>query len=214
MFVSEAWKGSKWSMEVKGKRVYNIQKATSNGHILKAMDVAREEIKHNLKQGEKGFGPILKIVHGKWDLQLERPETPTLGRVRDSIMVAFNKCKVRLYTDSDVQDKLSTELDLYSYSMGTIGMDFANHGKTAPNMQKMAQWILNLTCTSSDCNCNCNFSTFEMYNQKLKEHHLDWFQIEDPILVKELDPTSEWLVKPNVGYEHVFKGESLTWTRV
>ncbi|ERN10684.1 hypothetical protein AMTR_s00028p00241530 [Amborella trichopoda] len=54
-----------------------------------------------------------------------------------------------------------------------------------------------------------NDLVFVQYNQKLKEHHLDWFQIEDPILVKELDPTSEWLVKPNVGYEHEGEGSDL-----
>ncbi|ERN07938.1 hypothetical protein AMTR_s00012p00244750, partial [Amborella trichopoda] len=52
------------------------------------------------------------------------------------------------------------------------------------------------------------------YNQSLKEHHLEWCQIEDPILVKDLDLTSECLVEHDAGDEHVFEGESLTCTQV
>ncbi|ERN20605.1 hypothetical protein AMTR_s00070p00104420, partial [Amborella trichopoda] len=52
------------------------------------------------------------------------------------------------------------------------------------------------------------------YNQRLKERHLERLQIEDPILVKDLDPTSEWLVEPDATDEPVFEGESLTWTQV
>ncbi|KAL4204634.1 hypothetical protein AMTRI_Chr01g132980 [Amborella trichopoda] len=55
---------------------------------------------------------------------------------------------------------------------------------------------------------------FIQYNQRLNECYLEWFQIEDPILVKDSDPTSEWLVEPDVRGELVFEGESLTWTQV
>ncbi|KAL4180186.1 hypothetical protein AMTRI_Chr13g123980 [Amborella trichopoda] len=58
-----------------------------------------------------------------------------------------------------------------------------------------------------------NDLVFVLYNQKLKERHLKRFQFEDPILVKDLDPKSEWLVEPNAGDEPIFEGERLTWTQ-
>ncbi|KAL4201073.1 hypothetical protein AMTRI_Chr02g214290 [Amborella trichopoda] len=212
---------------VKVLPLIDSEREPTMGHVFKAMEM------------KKRYGPILKIVNDKWDLQFERPlhltgyflnpayfyYDPKI-EIRNSIMVGFNKCNVRLHLDSDIQDKVSIKLDLYRYTMGTLWTDiavthrpkiypsswWANHGQTAPNLQRMAQLILNLTCTSSGC--EHNFSTFEVYNQRLKEQHLEQFQIEDPILVKDLDPTSEWLVEPNVGDESVFEGESLTWTQV
>ncbi|KAL4198884.1 hypothetical protein AMTRI_Chr03g48260 [Amborella trichopoda] len=211
MFVSEDWKGSKWSHPsfrplVKVIRLVDSEKELEIGHIFKAMEVAREEIKQNLKHDEKRYGPILKIVDDKWiwyylnpayfyfDLEIDR---------RDSIMKAFNKCNVRLQPDSD-QDKVSMELDLYRYSMMTLGTDiavrqrvkiyscnlwWANHCSSAPNLQRMAQRVFNLTCTSSGC--KLNNLVFVQYNTRLKKRHLERFQIEDPTLVKDLDPTSE-----------------------
>ncbi|KAL4198141.1 hypothetical protein AMTRI_Chr03g44410 [Amborella trichopoda] len=38
-----------------------------------------------------------------------------------------------------------------------------------------------------------NDLVFVQYNQRLKECHQDQLQIEDPILAKDLDPTSEYL---------------------
>ncbi|ERM99046.1 hypothetical protein AMTR_s00101p00073470 [Amborella trichopoda] len=55
-----------------------------------------------------------------------------------------------------------------------------------------------------------NDLVFVQYNQRLKDRHQERFQIEDPIIVEDLDQTSEWLVKPNAKDEHVFEGESLT----
>ncbi|KAL4183308.1 hypothetical protein AMTRI_Chr11g154540 [Amborella trichopoda] len=251
MFVYDAWKGSKCGVQfclhvfgrlVKVLRLVNSETEPAMGHIL-AVEVAREEIMHNLMQDDKRYVPILRIVDGKWDLQLERPlhlagyflnhtyfyTDPEIER-RDSIKVQFNKCNVRLHPDSDVHDKVSMELRLIplfnadtwdkhrnqakdkDISMEVEASWWTNHGQTAPNLQNMAQQILNLTCTS--LGCTRNFSTFEMYNQRLKERHLERLQIEDPILVKDLDPTSEWLVEPDATDEPVFEGESLTWTQV
>ncbi|KAL4200929.1 hypothetical protein AMTRI_Chr02g213590 [Amborella trichopoda] len=251
MFISSDWKESKWSKEDKGKKVYDIfclhickplakvlrfvnsGKEPLMGHTYKAMEAAREEIKLNLKQNESKYGPILKIVDDKWDMQLERPQhlaryflnatyfcsNPEIER-RGCFMETINKCNVWLHPDLDVPDKVSMELDLYCYFRGHFETNivvrqrmkihpsswWANHGQIAPNLQRMAQRILNLTCTSSGYDHNC--STFEMYNLRLKERHLERFQIEDPIAVKDLDPTSKWLVEQDARDELVFEGES------
>ncbi|KAL4186974.1 hypothetical protein AMTRI_Chr09g36860 [Amborella trichopoda] len=204
MFVSDTWMGSKWSLEAKGKKVYDIFMST---------------------RFSSGFSFCFHMFGPLGISQSYFFTYPEIER-RDSIMVAFNE-NVRLHPDSNVQNKVSMELDLYRYSMGTLGTDiavrqrtkiypsswWANHAQAGPNLQKMAQQILNLTCTSSSC--EHKFSTFEMmrlndlifiqYNQRLKKRHLDRFQIEDPILVKDLDPTSEWLVEPNAEDEPVYK---------
>ncbi|KAL4199596.1 hypothetical protein AMTRI_Chr03g52000 [Amborella trichopoda] len=208
MFVSNKWKGSKWSKEAKGKkplvkvlRLVHSERKPVMGHIFKAMewDLQLERLLHLARY-------FLNPAYFYSDPEIER---------KYYIMIAFNKCNGRLHPDVDVQDKVSAELDFYCYSMGTLGSDiavrqmtkiypsswWANHGQSAPNLQKMAQLVLNLTCTTSGC--ECNFSTFKMR-----------FQIEDPIIVEDLDQTSEWLVEPDAKDEHVFEGESLTWTQV
>ncbi|ERN12190.1 hypothetical protein AMTR_s00034p00134920 [Amborella trichopoda] len=59
-----------------------------------------------------------------------------------------------------------------------------------------------------------NKRVFVQYNQRLKGRHQERFQIEVSIIVKDLDPTSEWLVEDDAEDEHVFKGESLTRRQV
>ncbi|KAL4178896.1 hypothetical protein AMTRI_Chr13g84500 [Amborella trichopoda] len=132
--------------------ILDSKKEQAMGSIHKAMEVAREEIKLNLKQGESKNGLILKIIDDKWDMQLERP----LHLAGYFLKPAY------LYSIHEIERKGCFKVAINKSSW------WANHGQIAPNLQRMAQRILNLSCTSSGYN---------------------------PIPIKDLDPTSEWLVE-------------------
>ncbi|XP_020523239.1 uncharacterized protein LOC110007317 isoform X2 [Amborella trichopoda] len=159
----------------------DAEKKLAMGHIYKALQDAKEEIKRSLWD-EKWYGEFLKIIEDKWNSHLEMPlhlveyylnlahfYTDVEVHSRPEFMDAFNQCNVKLNPDPEVQDKAMMELDLYRLGTGSldlqeIGAWWMGHCGSTIHLRQMAIKIKNLTCCS--CGCEHNFNTFKMVHTK------------------------------------------------
>ncbi|XP_057976840.1 uncharacterized protein LOC131163990 [Malania oleifera] len=111
------------------------------------------------------------------------------------------------------------------------------YGSTTPNLQKFAVKILGLTCSATGCERNwsifqhlhskrrnrlsqqrLNDLVFVKYNRTLR-HRYDKRDTFDPILLKDIDDSDEWLIgrmdgDSNEDDELVFEDDNLTWDSV
>ncbi|XP_057965655.1 uncharacterized protein LOC131155937 [Malania oleifera] len=108
------------------------------------------------------------------------------------------------------------------------------YGSTTPNSQKFAEKILSLTCSATSCERNwsifqhlhskrrnrlsqqrLNDLVFVKYNRTLRRR-CDKRDTIDPILLKDIDGSNEWLIGRMDGDsdeddELVFEDDNLTW---
>ncbi|KAL4194865.1 hypothetical protein AMTRI_Chr05g61630 [Amborella trichopoda] len=200
----------------------------SMGFIYDAIERAKKEITENLGNDAAKYASISGYyLNPKFFYANANIESKVV------IMDGFNECLEKLVPDPNIQEKISIEeLISYKCSLMSFGKDMAlrhrnkdepaqwwrQQGSSAPNLQKMAMWILSLTTTSSGC--ERNWSSFEMklndlvfvrQNQRFKEKKNQ--PKKDPISSKDMENASNWLVR-DPGTEEIFPGEDLTWEMV
>ncbi|XP_031741219.1 uncharacterized protein LOC116403797 [Cucumis sativus] len=128
----------------------------------------------------------------------------------------------------------SSSINIYIFLFVPIVEWWDNFGQSTPNLQKFVVRILGLTCSASGC--ERNWSVFEQphskkrtrlaqsrlndlvfikYNRALK-HRNNLRDIVDPISLKDIDDSNEWLIgrldddsEEDDGL--VFNDDSLTW---
>eukprot|EP00261_Vitis_vinifera_P040221 XP_019081464.1 PREDICTED: uncharacterized protein LOC104882034 [Vitis vinifera] len=167
------------------------------------------------------------------------------------IMSDLYKCILRLTRDPAKQEKVVAEVSLFTNAQGLFGNElavrtrktrapaewWAAYGASAPNLQKFAMKVLNLTCSASGC--ERNWSIFEnihskrrnrldhqrlndlvyiKYNRALKRKYNERNTI-DPISLKDIDDSNEWLIgrmededsHGGAQDDFVFDDDNLTW---
>ncbi|KAL6335945.1 hypothetical protein AAG906_003570 [Vitis piasezkii] len=181
---------------------------------------------------------VLRLVDG------EKNSYEVINRAKDTIVRSFNRNEEkykeifniidkRLTRDPAKQKKVVAEVSLYRNSQGLFGNElavrrkktrapvewWAAYGASAPNLQRFAKKVLNLTCGASGC--ERNWSIFEDYNRALKRRYNECNTI-DPISLKDIDNSNEWLIgrmededsHGGAQDDFVFDDDNLTWDDV
>ncbi|GMP56541.1 hypothetical protein CsSME_00020983 [Camellia sinensis var. sinensis] len=257
MFTSEEWTSSKWTKEPKGKQATQImsqvhlcmclgwlilRKKPAMGYIYEAMDRAKESIAKSFNEKEEKYKNIFEIIDNRWNIQLHQPlhaaghflnpeffySNPSIEHDTE-IMSGLFKCVSRLVRGTDIQDKITQEMSIYTKSKGLFAMPLAirqrmtrapadwwsAYGYSTPNLQKFAIKVLSLTCSASNCERNwslhnkkrnrleqqrLNDLVFIKYNRQLRRRY-DMRDTLDPIALTNIDESNEWLVGRTDGEE-------------
>ncbi|RVW75243.1 hypothetical protein CK203_047186 [Vitis vinifera] len=245
-------------------RLVDGEKKAPMGYIYEAMNRAKDAIVRSFNGNEEKYKEIFNIIDKRWEIQLHRPlhaagyflnpeffyDKPEIEHDAE-IMSDLYKCILRLTRDPAKQEKVVAEVSLFTNAQGLFGNElavrtrktrapaewWAAYGASAPNLQKFAMKVLNLTCSASGC--ERNWSIFEnihskrrnrldhqrlndlvyiKYNRALKRRYNERNTI-DPISLKDIDDSNEWLIgrmededsHGGAQDDFVFDDDNLTW---
>ncbi|KAJ9682088.1 hypothetical protein PVL29_018125 [Vitis rotundifolia] len=245
-------------------RLVDGEKKAPMGYIYEAMNRAKDTIMRSFNGNEEKYKEIFNIIDKRWEIQLHRPlhaagyflnpeffyDKPEIEHDAE-IMSDLYKCILRLTRDPAKQEKVVAEVSLYTNAQGLFGNElairtrktrapvewWAAYGASAPNLQRFAMKVLNLTCSASGC--ERNWSIFEnihskrrnrldhqrlndlvyvKYNRALKRRYNERSTI-DPISLKDIDDSNEWLIgrmededsHGGAQDDFVFDDDNLTW---
>ncbi|RVW78976.1 hypothetical protein CK203_040167 [Vitis vinifera] len=260
------WNTIVFCLKVSGPlvRLVDGEKKAPMGYIYEAMNRAKDTIVRSFNGNEEKYKEIFNIIDKRWEIQLHRPlhavgyflnpeffyYKPEIEHDAE-IMSDLYKCILRLTRDPAKQEKVVAEVSLFTNAQGLFGNElavrtrktrapaewWAAYGASAPNLQKFAMKVLDLTCSASGC--KRNWSIFEnihskrrnrldhqhlndlvyiKYNRALKRRYNERNTI-DPISLKDIDDSNEWLIG-RMEYEDshggaqddfVFDDDNLTW---
>ncbi|RVW59019.1 hypothetical protein CK203_107797 [Vitis vinifera] len=167
-------------------RLVDGEKKAPMGYIYEAMNRAKDTIVRSFNGNEEKYKEIFNIIDKRWEIQLHRPlhaagyflnpeffyDKPEIEHDAE-IMSDLYKCILRLTRDPAKQEKVVAEVSLFTNAQGLFGNElavrtrktrapaewWAAYGASAPNLQKFAMKVLNLTCSASGC--ERNWSIFE-----------------------------------------------------
>eukprot|EP00253_Pinus_taeda_P035111 PITA_35111 len=158
------------------------------GFIYEAMDQAKEQIKRAYKDRVAKYGPIWAIIDERWNNQFHCPihvvgyffnpqyhykalEAGALGgEVRDGLI----DCIGRMIPLECDQMEIHRHVTTFSEAIAQWWEAFGSH---CPQLQKFAIRILSQTCSATGGNQLLNKSPDS-----------------DPIVLEDIDPTSDWVV--------------------
>ncbi|RVW63621.1 hypothetical protein CK203_057421 [Vitis vinifera] len=172
MFTSSDWSDSKWAKEQKGKTIANIvlmpsfwntivfclkvsgplvrvlrlvdgEKKAPMGYIYEAMNRAKDTIVRSFNGNEEKYKEIFNIIDKRWEIQLHRP-LHAAGLTRDPAKQEKVVAEVSLFTNA--QGLFGNELAVRTRKTRAPAEWWAAYGASAPNLQKFAMKVLNLTC--------------------------------------------------------------------
>nr|CAN66311.1 hypothetical protein VITISV_027163 [Vitis vinifera] len=215
-------------------RLVDGEKKAPMRYIYEAMNRAKDTIVRSFNGNEEKYKEIFNIIDKRWEIQLHRPLHAA-----------------RLTRDPTKQEKVVAEVSLFTNAQGLFGNElairtrktrapaewWAAYGASAPNLQKFAMKVLNLTCSASGY--ERNWSIFEnihskrrnrldhqrlndlvyiKYNRTLKRRYNERNTI-DPISLKDIDDSNEWLIgrmededsHGGAQDDFVFDDDNLTW---
>ncbi|XP_070028115.1 uncharacterized protein [Nicotiana sylvestris] len=167
------------------------------GYIYEAMDRAKEAIAKVFDGNIAKYKDIFKIIDERWQCQLHHPlhaaghylnpeyfyQNSAIENCRE-VTDGLYACIEKLIPRTAVQDKIISEIPLYTKAEQQFGLPIAKrsrttrspvewwnlYGNSAPHLQKLAIRILGLT--ASVAGCERNWSVFEHIHTKKKE--TDW----------------------------------------
>eukprot|EP00253_Pinus_taeda_P021773 PITA_21773 len=219
MFSSDEWNQSNWSNKQEGKelkrKIYEEnfwRKATevvklgeplvkvlrlvdgerlAMGFIYEAMDQAKEQIKTIYKDRVAKYGPIWAIIDERWNNQLHRP-IHAAGNASGT----FGKNLTKIAREADEPAQW-----------------WEAFGGHCLELQRFAIRILSQTCSATGCERNwsvlerihtkkrnrldqkrLNDLVYVQYNLRLRRNHLlNKRPDSDPIVLEDIDPTSDWV---------------------
>ncbi|RVW39587.1 hypothetical protein CK203_090641 [Vitis vinifera] len=198
MFISSDWSDSKWAKEQKGKTIANIvlmpsfwntivfclkvsgplvrvlrlvdgEKKASMGYIYEAMNRAKDTIVKSFNGNEEKYKEIFNIIDKRWEIQLHRP-LHAAGKVVAEVSLLTN-----------AQGLFGNELAVRTRNTRAPVEWWAAYGASAPNLQKFAMKVLNLTCSA--LGCEQNWSIFENIHSK-RRNRLDHQRLNDLVYIK------------------------------
>ncbi|XP_066354363.1 uncharacterized protein [Miscanthus floridulus] len=172
---------------------------------------AKKEIAKRFDNDESRYKDVWEKIDRRWDNKLKTPlhlagyylnpyyyypnkiEIKLDGTFSEGLVT----CVTKMVPDSEIQDKIFDELNMYQNELGSFGKDIAtrqrrnenfdpakwwlNHGTSSPNLRKLATRILGLTCSSLDC--ERNWSDFEQVHSKRRNKLLHG-RMSDLVYVK------------------------------
>ncbi|RVX21622.1 hypothetical protein CK203_002250 [Vitis vinifera] len=238
MFTSSDWLDSKWAKEHKGKTIANIvlmpsfwntivfflkisdslvcvlrlvdgEKKNPMGYIYEAMNRAKDTIVRSFNGNEEKYKKIFNIIDKRWEIQLYRL-LHAAGLTRDPTKQEKVVVEVSLYTNA--QGLFGNELAIRTRKTRAPAEWWAAYEASAPNLQRFAMKVLNLTCSA--LGCEQNWSIFENIHNK-RRNRLDHQRLNDlvyikynralkrrcnerntidPISLKDINDSNEWLI--------------------
>ncbi|XP_073046708.1 uncharacterized protein [Primulina eburnea] len=242
-------------------RLVDGEKKPAMGYIYEAMDRAKEKIAKAFGNNEDRYKEVFEIIDNRWQLQLHQDlhaagyflnpqffySNSEIEQDEEVVTGLYNAIS-RLTFDAETETKIHTELLKYKQAEGLFGKEVAikmrnvvspaawwnSYGASTPKLQKLAQKILSLTCSSSGCERNwsvfehlhskkrnrleqkrLNDLVFIKYNRALRRRY-DSRDTIDPIILTEVDDGNEWLLGRLEDEEpdFVHDGDDLTWQDV
>eukprot|EP00261_Vitis_vinifera_P016252 XP_010645086.1 PREDICTED: uncharacterized protein LOC104877793 [Vitis vinifera] len=156
------------------------------GYSYEAMNRTKDIIVRSFNGNEEKYKEIFNIIDKRWEIQLHRPlhvagyflnpeffhNKPEIEHDAETMSDLY-KCILRLTRDPAKQEKVVAEVSLYTNAQGLFENElavktrktrapaewWAAYGASAPNLQRFAIKVLNLTCSASGC--ERNWSIFE-----------------------------------------------------
>ncbi|GKD96187.1 hypothetical protein Tco_1380084 [Tanacetum coccineum] len=206
---------------VKVLRIVDGDKKPAMGYIYEAMDRLKETISTSFANKEVHYRKAFEIIDRRWDFQLHRP-----------LHAAGHFLNPQWFYDK------SKNVDCEEIRTGLSPADSGvAYGSSAPNLQKFAIRVLSLTCSATGCERNwsvfqhihtkkrnrlaqgrLNDMVFVKYNRAL-DRRCKNIDTADPILLKDIDESNEWLMGHMDGKEEpatnfVYVDDDLTWAAV
>ncbi|XP_070003147.1 uncharacterized protein [Nicotiana sylvestris] len=162
---------------VKVLRLADNEKNPAMRYIYEAMDRAKEAIVKAFDGNSAKYKDIFKIINERWSCQLHHPlhavghylnpeyfyQNPTIENCKE-VTDGLYACKEKLVPSIEVQDKIISEIPLYTRAEQQFGLPIAKkikndkiywlwnlYGNSAPHLQKLAIRILGLTASSAGC---------------------------------------------------------------
>ncbi|GJX19136.1 hypothetical protein Tco_0221813 [Tanacetum coccineum] len=247
MITSDNWVNSKWSKETAGKemvrtilsdgfwrnvayalkltgplvkvlRIVDGDKKPAMGYIYEAMDRLKETISTSFANKEVHYRKAFEIIDRRWDFQLHRPLHAAGHFLNpqwfydksknvdcEEIRTGLSACIRRLVPDLRIQDAIADELDLYQKEVRMFGDPMAIRHRSTKKRNRLAQGRL-------------NDMVFVKYNRAL-DRRCKNIDTADPILLKDIDESNEWLMGHMDGEEEpatnfVYVDDDLTWAAV
>ncbi|XP_042405588.1 uncharacterized protein LOC121995882 isoform X2 [Zingiber officinale] len=176
-------------------RLVDEEKKPAMGYIYEAMDRAKEKIAKAFGNNEDRYQDVFEIIDHRWQLQLHQdlhaagyflnPEffysNSEIEQDEEVVMGLYNLIS-RLTDDPESEGTIHTELLKYKQAEGLFGKQIAiqmrkvvspaawwnSYGASTPKLQRLAQKILSLTCSSSGC--ERNWSVFEHDSSTTNSH--------------------------------------------
>ncbi|GAU35412.1 hypothetical protein TSUD_160630 [Trifolium subterraneum] len=189
-------------------RIVDSEDKPAMGYLYRAIYKAREEIEKRFKRNKLKVEPYLKILDNRWYAQLRKnlhatgywlnpscrfsPEYENHETTTSGLLDVIEKYA---YDSRDLRTKLTAEMRSFRNCEGSFGRKTAiedrtevlpdqwweMYGTEAPNLKKLAIWILSQTCSASGC--ERNWSVFEHIQSK-KRNRLEHQKLNDLVFVR------------------------------
>eukprot|EP00253_Pinus_taeda_P023785 PITA_23785 len=138
------------------------------GFIYEAMDQAKEQIKRAYKDRVAKYGPIWAIIDERWNNQLHRPIHVTTF---NNASGTFGKILAKIAREANEPVLLG---------VSAIGLSLRIHTKKRNRLDQK----------------RLNDPVYVQYNLRLRRNQsLDKIPDSDPIVLEDIDPTSDWVVE-------------------
>nr|GEV03848.1 hypothetical protein [Tanacetum cinerariifolium] len=225
---------------VKVLRIVDGDKKPAMGYIYEAMDRLKETISTSFANKEVHYRKAFEIIDRRWDFQLHRPLHAAGHFLNpqwfydksknvhcEEIRTGLSACIRRLVSDLRIQDVIADELDLYQKEARMFGDHMAiRHMSTkAPADYATGcerNWSVFQHIHTKKRNRlaqgRLNDMVFVKYNCAL-DRRCKKIDTADPILLKDIDESNEWLMGRMDGEEEpatnfVYVDDDLTWVVV
>ncbi|XP_058733499.1 uncharacterized protein LOC131605121 [Vicia villosa] len=188
MVTSKEWTTTTYSKDVKAKQF--VEQVLDSSFWSKCADIVKitEPLVHVLRivdsEDKPAMGYLSRAIFG---LEYEKNKSTTQG--------FLDVIEKYAYDSKDLRSKLTAEMTSFKNCEGSFGRTTAvenrdevfpdqwwdTYGTEAPNLQKLAIWILSQTCSVSGC--ERNWSVFEHIHSK-KRNKLEHQKLNDLVYVR------------------------------
>ncbi|KAL8532011.1 hypothetical protein ACS0TY_008567 [Phlomoides rotata] len=222
-----------YSPLVRVLRLVDGERKPAMGYIYEAMDRAKETIMKAFDNKEYEYRDAFEIIDKRWSCQLHKPLHAAGFFLNPEFFYKNGGGDVDSEVSKGFYDAMERLVPNLAEQRGVLApaVWWENFGLSAPHLRKFAIKVLSLTCSSSGCERNwsifenvhakrrnrleqqrMNDLVFVKYNRALKRRY-DARDHIDPISLKDIDESNEWVVgrMEDEEDELVFEGGDLTW---
>ena len=125
------------------------------GYIYEGMDKAKEASTKSFGHKEENYEMAFKFIDARWECQFHQPlhaarhflnpeiyySNPSIEDCRE-IVQGLYECITRLVSNSETQDKILQELNLYKNAQGLFGMIMAKRQRNALSPGKNISYLV------------------------------------------------------------------------
>eukprot|EP00253_Pinus_taeda_P032144 PITA_32144 len=182
------------------------------GYIYEAMDQAKEEVRATYKDRLAKYARIWEIIDNRWNNQLHRPIDAAgyflnpkyhyknqLGDLHDGeVRARLIDCLERMVPTHVDQLEMHRQLIVFTMAGGTFGKNLAKMERDVDQLGCERNWSVFERIHRKKRNRldkkRLNDLVFVQYNLRLRRNQMMSKTPDlDPILLDDIDPTSEWV---------------------